>query len=78
MPMSRKWKYDPEQTEYFVQTSDTVKLKKSELERWLHTQDGSEEAAFYFSESSPNVIFKFHLVVPSTQSTSVRECLATS
>ena len=31
-----------------MQTSDTVKLKKSELERWLHTKDGSEEAAFVF------------------------------
>ena len=47
MPMSRPWRYDSEQTEYFVQTSDTVKLKKSELERWLHTKDGSEEAVFF-------------------------------
>lgn len=60
MPMSRPWRYDSEQTEYFVQTSDTVKLKKSELERWLHTKDGSEEAVFFFKKNSSGVINKFH------------------
>lgn len=40
----RPFKYDASQSEFFVQTSDTVKIKKSELERWIEQTDTTDEA----------------------------------
>jgi hypothetical protein len=29
--------------EYFVQTSDTVKVKRSQLDRWMQSEDKAQE-----------------------------------
>lgn len=38
----RKWKYDEAIPEFFVQTSDVVRVKKSELDRWIQASQGEE------------------------------------
>ena len=43
LPSARQWKYDKDISEFFVQTSDKVKLKRSELERWMKAQDATDE-----------------------------------
>lgn len=41
--LSRKYKYDANVTEYFVQTSDTVKVKRSQLDRWMQAEEKAQE-----------------------------------
>ena len=40
----RKWKYDESVPEYFVQTSDVVRVKKSELEKYMQQSNDPDEA----------------------------------
>lgn len=40
--LCRSWKYDAEVTEYFVQTSDTVRIKRSDLEKFEKSEDLDE------------------------------------
>ena len=37
----RKFKYDQNITEYFVETADTVKVKRAELERFIATEEAN-------------------------------------
>ena len=39
MALRRKFKYDDQQLEYFVETSDVVKIKKSDLERVIQAEE---------------------------------------
>eukprot|EP00435_Cladocopium_sp_Y103_P019586 s2851_g4.t1 len=40
---SSKFKYDENVTEYFVETADTVKVKRHELDRWLSAEEKNPE-----------------------------------
>ena len=44
--LTRSWKYDAEVTEYFVQVSDTVRIKRSDLEKYEKTEDAEETDEF--------------------------------
>jgi hypothetical protein len=56
--ISRKFRYDESVEEYFVQTADTIKVKKSELEAYqkMETQDAEKACPLvmcsYFSCAS--------------------------
>lgn len=41
----RAFRYDSNQSEYFVQTSDTVKVKRADLDRWMQASDAGDEAS---------------------------------
>eukprot|EP00438_Fugacium_kawagutii_P020608 Skav206469 [mRNA] locus=scaffold1672:101096:102421:- [translate_table: standard] len=58
LKFSKPFKYDPSVTEFFVQTSDTVRVKVSDLERWQEQEMPEDEA---WLVSCPFVL----LVIPS-------------
>ena len=41
----RAFRYDSNLSEYFVQTSDTVKLKRADLEKWMQASDAGDQAS---------------------------------
>lgn len=48
--ISRKYRYDESVEEYFVQTAETIKVKKSELEAYqkMETQDAEKACPLVF------------------------------
>ena len=42
-PPCRPFQYDPDTNEYFVQTADTVKVKRCELEKWLSAEEKEQK-----------------------------------
>ena len=67
----RKWKYDESIPEFFVQTSDVVRVKKSELDRCVKASQGEEAWIYCFSKSHPFcVLYPLHGF-----STRVKRCL---
>lgn len=43
----RKYRYDKNVTEYFVQTSDVVRVKRKDMEKWLSVEDAGKEAGLF-------------------------------
>lgn len=42
--LARPFKYDSSIVEHFVQTSEKVKLRKRDLEKWVHASEQKPEA----------------------------------
>ena len=56
-PWCRNFKYDETVQEYFVTTQDTVKVKLSEMEKWMKTSSAEDEARIAW--------FQLHFFRPS-------------
>ena len=52
---ARPWKYNSAVTEYFVELEETSKIKRSDLDKYLHV---SEKASF--SQMLSSVQFEFY------------------
>lgn len=59
MTPCRPWKYDAAIPEFFVQTSDTTVVKRSDMERWVEQGEGEERS---YRVKKNIVVFKFKLL----------------
>lgn len=50
----RKFRYDESIEEFFVQTADTVKVKKSQLEGYKEVGMGDSEALIHHTQRAAN------------------------
>lgn len=48
---TRPFKYDDTQLEYFIETSERVRIKKSDLEKVRHLEELDPQACFCFRDA---------------------------